>query len=318
MLRLTVDRLLGEIPPERILVVTSGSIADAIAEELPMLPAGQIIGEPFGRNSAPPIALVARWCYRNDPDAVFLVAPSDHLIETGPFIETLREAASHAASSSDLVTFGIRPTRPETGYGYIERGERLAGNVYRAQSFVEKPEREVAETLVAGGRHAWNSGMFVWGAATILAAFERHAPEISAAASALKIDAEGTISPAALEAFYGACPSISIDYAVMESATRVAVVDGRFRWSDVGSWASLGQVFDADNDGNIMVGDVKTLDAKDSIFYSDGAPIAAIGVERLIVVRVGELTLVCPIDRAQEVREFVRAIGGDVTSERHL
>ncbi len=318
MIRLTVERLIGEIPPERILVVTSALLADRVAQELVFIPRKQIIGEPIGRNSAPAIALAAAWFARVDPDAVFLVAPSDHVLDRSGFLEALREAVGHATATQDLIMFGISPSRPETGYGYIERGECLSGNLYRAASFTEKPDLGKATRFVSEGRHLWNSGMFVWGASAILAAIERHQPEIWRAVRALEFDEEGGVSPDALEAFYAACPAISIDYAVMERDSHVAVLQSGFRWSDMGSWASLPEILEADPDHNVSVGEVRTLGCRNSVFYSDGAPIAAVGVEGLVVVRVDEMTLVCPKNRVQEIKAFVRLMQESESWRRYL
>lgn len=309
MLRLTLDRLLPATGPERVLVVTSDDLAPAVSEELPELPRNNVIGEPIGRNSAPAIALAAKWSEATRPGAVMLVAPSDHVLDGVAFRETLAEAVAYAARTDALITFGVRPTRADSGYGYIELGEALSGRLHRATAFEEKPGAEIAESYVASGRFLWNSGMFVWRASSLLAAIEAHAPEIHTPLLGLSPGDGGAFSSPGLRAYYEACPSISIDYAVMEKASNVAVCVSEFAWCDVGSWAALGDVLGADSAGNVRRGRVETLDTKNCVFYTDSGPIAAVGVEGVVVVRVGDVTMVCAREDAGRVRDLVRALG---------
>lgn len=308
LLRLTVERLSELVPPERVLVVTSAALVPAVTREVPMVPERQIIGEPVGRNSAPAIALAAAWFARRDPKSVFLVAPSDHTIDGPSFLPFLAEAADYARSADDLVTFGIRPTRPETGYGYIEQGDRIRGNVYRVNAFREKPDPVTAEGLLRRGGFLWNSGMFVWRSEVILEALRACEASILDALGSLRFGGAGEVTRASLESFYAACPSISIDYAVMERASNIAVLRSEFAWCDLGSWAALGEVLPRDADGNVRVGESIVLDSRDSVFYTDGAPIAALGIDGLVVVRLGDVTMVCPKSRAEEVRLLVREL----------
>ena len=318
MLRLTVERLLPVIPPERILVVTSADLREQVMAETPMLPPTNIVGEPVGRNSAPAVALAARWVEDREPDATFLVAPSDHVIDGEAFRSALEAATAYAATHRDLVTFGVVPTRPETGYGYIEVGEEVEGAIHRAVGFREKPDRKTAEHYVDEGRYLWNSGMFVWKASTIRAAFGQYLPEVFRAAEGLQVEKSGAIVPETLARFYEDSPSISIDYGIMEKADNVVVCASEFAWCDVGSWSALADVVSTDDDGNVRIGLVETIDVRDSVFYSDGAPIAAIGVEGIVVVRVGATTLVCPKDRAESVRDLVRILETRPDWRRHL
>lgn len=311
MLRLTVDRLASRASGAEVLVVTSEELVDAVRRELPEVPRANVVGEPVGRNSAPAIALAAYHAERHAPGSVMFVAPSDHVIDGDAFLPVLDEAVAFAAKNDVLVTFGIRPTRPETGYGYIERGDRLTGCIHAARSFREKPDRSNARRFVSEGRFLWNSGMFVWRARVLLDTVARHAPEISAALAHLKIGEDGSFTPASLARYYGACPSISIDYAVMERAADVAVCESAFTWCDVGSWAALGDVLGRDAAGNVTHGSVAAVDTEGCVFYAEGGRIAAIGVRDVAVVRIGEVTMVCPVEDAGRVRELVRALGDD-------
>jgi mannose-1-phosphate guanylyltransferase len=316
MLRLTFDRLSPTIAPENIVVVTSSSLADATRRELPELPPSNVIGEPVGRNSAPAVALAARWVGERDPKGVFVVAPADHIVDRSAFWTALEEAGACAAGGTDLVTFGIHPTRPETGYGYIELGESRGGTCHRAAAFHEKPDRNRAVRFLESGRFRWNSGMFVWRADTLRAAFAEHAPALHALSE--RLDLPGVDGGGNLEWFYEHAPSISIDYAVMEKARNVVVCTSPFAWCDVGSWAVLPEVVPADASGNVYHGPVLALDCEGSVVFSDGGPVALIGVRDLIVVRVGEVTMVCPRERAGEVRELVRAAGADPAWRRFV
>ena len=190
----------------------------------------------------------------------------------------------------------------------FEMGEEIEGPIRRALAFRETPDRETAEGYVASERYLWNSGMFVWKASTIRAAFGQYLPDVFRAAEGLQVEKSGAIVPETLVRFYEDSPSVSIDYGIMEKADNVVVCVSSFAWCDVGSWSALADVVSTDADGNVRIGLVETIDSRDCIFYSDGAPIAAIGVEGMVVVRVGATTLVCPKDRAEGVRDLVRLL----------
>jgi mannose-1-phosphate guanylyltransferase len=248
-----------------------------------------------------------------------LVLPSDHVIDAAAFLPFLDEAVAFAAGHDLLVTFGIRPTRPETGYGYIERGDAVAGHVHRASSFREKPSRELAEGFVAGGRFLWNSGMFAWRARVLLDAVERHAPEIWERLAALEPCDDGSFTAASLARYYRACPAVSIDNAVLEREKKgVAVCVSTFAWCDVGSWGALGDVLGRDGSGNVSRGSVLALDTERCVFYADGGRIAAVGVRDVVVVAMGGVTMICPADDAGRVRDLVRALGDDSGWTPHL
>jgi mannose-1-phosphate guanylyltransferase/mannose-6-phosphate isomerase len=289
-------------------VITSADLVAAVHADVPDLPAVQVIGEPCGRNTAPAVALAAALLLeRGEPDAVFFVLPSDHVIGPRPsFQSALASAAELAARRDVLVTFGIPPTRAETGYGYVEAGERLAGEerALAVRSFREKPDRATAEGYLASGHHLWNSGMFAWRAEVVAEGLERHAPGILAPLRAMvRNTGSGTTEFAvALQQVYEALPSISIDYALMERADNVAVLPASFEWNDVGHWLALRDLTPKDAAGNAGRGRVVSIDARDNIVHGEGRLTALLGVSDLVVVTTDRVTLVCPADRAQDVK----------------
>ena len=275
--------------------------------------AAALVLEPAGRNTAPAIAAAALAAVE-DPAELLLVLPSDHLItETGRFLEAVARAAP-AAAAGWLMTFGVAPDRPETGYGYIEQGEALPGlaGCQRIARFVEKPDRATAEGYLAGGRHLWNSGIFLFPRADLLAELEARAPEVLRAAHGAVAGASRDLDFTRLEAAaFEAAPGISIDYALMEKTERAGVVPVEMGWSDVGSWDSLWQVSARDAEGNVRVGEVLAEDSQGAYLRSDKALLVALGVRDLVVVVQEDAVLVCPRDRAQEVRGVVERLAAE-------
>ena len=304
MLALTAARVAaGDLfaPP---LVVTSAAQAEAVAAALP--DHGGLILEPSARNTAPAIALAA---LAADPDDILLVLPSDHLIaDVAGFRDAVRRALPFAADGW-FVTFGMKAERAETGYGYIERAEPIGDGVHAAARFVEKPDEARARAYVEGGRHDWNGGIFLMRAGGYLEALESHAPEVAAACRAAMAGAArdgNRIAPEA--AAFASAPSISIDYAVMEKADRIAVAPVAIGWSDVGSWDALYDVSNRDEAGNAIAGDVLAIGARNCLIRSDGPLIAAIGIEDLVVVATADAVLVMPKAHSQKVKDAVEAI----------
>ncbi len=313
VIRETVDRIGPLVPPENILVVTGRSHAAELIRQLPEIPAGNILIEPLGRNTAPCIGFAALHILRRGEDEVMLVLPSDHRVgDEKRFRRVLETAAGAASQGESLVTIGIRPTGPETGYGYIEQGERIeaAGKegIYRVRSIREKPAIEEAERFLAQGGFLWNSGMFAWKASSILAAIARHLPELHRGLAEIR-NAIGTDrEEEVVVSVYEAQKAISIDYGVMEKAEEVLVVPGDFGWSDLGSWDALWEVSEKNEQGIAARGNCVNIGAADCLVHSPGKLVALVGVRDLLVVETEDALLVCRRGRSQDVRSVVAAL----------
>ena len=309
------DRLSPLIPPERTLVVTRRDYLPLVAEQLPALPAENLLGEPEGRNTAPALGWAAEILARRDPDAVMAVVTADHVIRPK---ETLQAAVARAASLLErepwaLVTFGVKPRSPETGFGYLHLGDRLAGEgpaAHKLLGFREKPDLATAQAYVAGGRHLWNSGMFCWRADTLRNRLAECAPELAAGLRSLL---DRRPDDPALAREYAQLPKISIDYAVMEpSATAglVRAVSLDLEWHDLGGYNALEAVLPADADGNIVsAGPAVLLSAKRNIVI--GRPdhaVAVVGLEDVVVVQTPDATLVCRRQDTERIREVVEQL----------
>jgi mannose-1-phosphate guanylyltransferase len=321
LLALTLERILPVIPSERQWIITGDDLVEAVRDAAPDLPPDQVIGEPVGRNTAPAVALAAALLESQAADSPFVVLPSDHLITPAEtFQEDLRRALDVVTSSDSLLTFGIKPSRPETGYGYIEVGEAMPEEkntgVQAVAAFVEKPDRATAARYVASGRHYWNSGMFAWRSDVVLAALREHQPEmVRLAESVAAAGTEGRRS--ALEEAYGQMPAVSVDYALMEKARNVVVLPARFSWNDVGHWLAMRELWTKDAAGNAARGDILALESRDNIVFGEDRLTALLGVSDLVVVQTEDVTLVCAADRAQELRTVLDELNrrGD---ERYL
>ena len=313
MLEETITRIEPFAPSERIVIVSTRNLMSSILATVPNFPMNNILLEPFGKNTAPAIGLAAMFIERKDPGATIVVLPADHYIpDRDSFADAIRYAAGIAEERRALATFGIEPTRPETGYGYIEVDNPLAKNrgqaLYDVRQFREKPDIETARTFLTSGRHFWNSGIFVWTVSTILGAYREHMPGMYESLMELREHLGGEDESDAIGAFYSGARRVSIDYGIMEKADNVLMVSGDFFWDDIGSWSALERVYDPDDDGNILKGDCVVHDTHDSIFLSEDGLVAGIGVTGIVVVRIGDVTLVCDKQRAQEVREIVRLL----------
>ncbi len=307
LLQETWDRALLLVDgPESIVVVTSADYAKLAREQLTDLPLDNLLLEPQARNTAPCVAWASAWLEARDADSVAFVLPADHLIhDLDAFVTAARAAAATARAEPLLVTFGVPPRYPETGYGYVEIGESVevdgAGDVpvNRVVRFREKPNQETAEEYVAAGRFFWNSGMFVWATRTILNAFTEYLPEAVDAARRMLVAGADEERAAA----YAAMPATSIDFGIMERAGNVACVRAPFDWSDVGSWAALHEVTPGDADGNVTWGRVVALDARGNLVHAPQQEVVALlGVEGLAVVRAGDVLLVAALDKSQDIR----------------
>ncbi len=307
----------GFAPP---MVVTNHAHRFLVAEQLREagIEGAKVVLEPVGRNSAPAILAAALLVAERDPDAVLWMLAADHAIADLPALHAAFGRAVAAARQGRIVTFGMRPTAPETGYGYIEAGDELPGlaGAHAVARFLEKPDAATAAAFVAGGRHLWNSGMFVFTAGALIAEMGRHAPEVLAAiraAVAQRVEDADFIrlDPAA----FAACPSISIDYAVAERTDRAAVVPADIGWSDVGSWAALWELGAKDPHGNVAVGTAVLEDSHDCLVHTQGMVTALIGLRDVIVVVTPDAVLAMHRDRAQDVKKVVDRLKADARSE---
>lgn len=316
IIRETVDRIRPLVPPERTLIVTGRSHAAELIRQLPEIPAENILIEPVGRNTAPCIGLAALHIRNRVPDAVMLVLPSDHRIgDEITFRKVLAAAGRIAAEGNSLVTIGIRPTGPETGYGYIEQGDPFPSGereeIHWVHSIREKPPLEQAREFLRRGSFLWNSGMFVWKASTILGAIEKFLPELHAGLLQIR-EALGTEREEEIVGeVYSALKAVSIDYGVMEKAENVLVVSRDFDWSDLGSWDALWEVSEKDENGNAVRGSWIGIDAFDSLVHSPGKMVALVGVRDLLVVETDDALLVCRRGQSQDVRKVVEALEKD-------
>lgn len=279
----------------------------------------RIVLEPIARNTAPAAAAAAVLLAADDPDALMLLLPSDHHIGDAARFLAAVDTAAAAARQGALVTFGMAAERPETGYGYIRRGAALAGvaGCFQVDRFVEKPDLATAQSYVADGHFAWNSGMFLFKAAQLIAELERHAPAVVAAARGAVAGAASDLDFVRLDAAaFAAAPSISIDYAVMERTGHAAVVPAEMGWTDVGSWGALWDIAARDGDGNTLIGDVIATDSRNSYIRGDGRLIAVVGVEDLIIIDTADALLVAPRAKAQEVKAVVDRLKAAGRSEQ--
>jgi mannose-1-phosphate guanylyltransferase/mannose-6-phosphate isomerase len=268
-------------------------------------PAAAVVLEPFGRNTAAVAAIAALLAEAEDPDALVLLAPADHVIgDAAGFSATIAAAAE--AAREHIVTFGVDPTAPETGYGYIEAGALIAGTVRKVVRFAEKPDLETAQAYLAGGKHLWNAGIFLFSPRVMLAEMQRLAPGVVEASRAALAGArrEGTTIDLDEEAF-GACPSISIDYAVMERTDKAAVAPIGVGWADVGSWSELWRLGPRDDAENFVRGDALLIETQGSLIWADSKTVGVIGLSDVIVVQTDDAVIVLPKSRAQDVKQLV-------------
>jgi mannose-1-phosphate guanylyltransferase len=322
MLRQTVDRLGDLVPNDRLLVVTNKRLVPMVREQLPELPAAAVVGEPWKRDTAPCVGLAALVVMRDDPDATMVVMPADHVI--GPaekFQDAVRQAAELVDESPGrIVTFGIRPTYAAEIFGYIHRGEPIrrperpsgrspAAAMFSVRQFKEKPDAATAKKYLDSGEYYWNSGIFVWRAATIIEALQLRQPEMLAHLLRIVDAWDSQDSAAVFEREFAAIKPISIDYAVMEHATDVAVIEAPFEWDDLGGWQSLARLSECDEKGNAVVGKHLGLDTSGSIVRSeDGHLVVTLGLKDVIVVHTPNATLVADKHNEEQIRHVVKKL----------
>jgi mannose-1-phosphate guanylyltransferase len=315
MLQSTVDRILPLIPIEQILVITNADYTDLVKEQLPDLPASNIIGEPVGRNTAPCIALASVVASELDPDPTLIVLPSDHYIrDEKEFRRVLATAAEKATTEEVLITVGIRPNRPETGYGYIQINENNGASqedeFCMVKTFAEKPDLQTAIKFIASGDFYWNSGMFIWKASTILKEIGKHLPEIHREALKVREHVGAAGFEAALRNYYHSCMSISIDYGVMEKAGAVHVIPAEFGWNDVGSWLAVYELEEKGEEGNVIRAPHTHLENCQNCFIvSDSKKLIAMsGLQGFAYVETDDAVLICRLEESQEVKKLVETM----------
>lgn len=312
MIQATVDRLAGLVSDDQVYVITGERYAGLTAEQLPQIPTENIIVEPSGRNTAPAIGLACVHLYHRDPDAVIAVVSADHVIQDNVEYQMSLQQAAVAAEAEHLVTIGIEPDAPHTGFGYVRRGDAISLNgslnglpAYQVDSFLEKPDLETAKSFLAEGGYYWNGGYFIFTVKHMLAEMERQMPEMYALLMEIKAGLESGRGDEALASVWPKMPSESIDYGIAEGAQRVAVVPLRSGWNDVGSWDALETVRVRDEDGNCVArGDTTVVDSKHNVIYSEKM-VALIGVENLVIVETDDALLIGKKDRMQDVKKVV-------------
>ena len=314
LIQQTMRRVVAGAPPTRVMISTNPAQAESIRVQLSEWKDAlkdNFVLEPEGRNTAPAIGLVALELMRRDPNAVLLVVPADHIVKGQQDFEAAVALAAELAQQGLLVTFGIKPIRPETGYGYIKPdGKRVLGKRgslkgYRVGRFVEKPDAVKAAQYLKAGDYYWNSGMFVWRAATILDEIRRHQPALGRGLDHIGRLMEQRAPRSVIDDEYRRLPSISIDNGVMEKSDKAAMVPVAFKCSDVGSWGSLDEVAAKDKGENVVVGRVVDIGSQRSVVYGDRRVVATIGLTDMVVVDTPDATLVCPKSRAQDVKRIV-------------
>lgn len=307
MIQLTVERILPLVKMEDIYISTNRDYKELVRQQLPEIPEENILCEPVGRNTAPCIGLGAVHMRKKYEDAVMYVLPSDHLIKyTSIFLSTLTDAGEVAEQGENLVTLGITPDCPETGYGYIKfLPNQMLGRAFEVDRFVEKPDLETAKEYVASEQYLWNSGMFIWKVSTILKNLETYLPEtyegLNRIADAIGTEEEELV----LEKEFSAFQSESIDYGIMEKAKNIYILSGSFGWDDVGSWLAVGRIKKSNEFGNVINGNAVTVDTKNCIIQGGKKLIATVGIEDIIVVDTEDALLICEKDSAGNIKKVL-------------
>lgn len=323
MLTQTVARVLPLVGARNVIVITTRGQLAAVRKNCRNLPPGNLIVEPVGRDTAAAVGLAMLLVKRRNPDAAFALLPADHVIGDLRGFRTLLKVAFKAAEAADeLVTIGIEPTGPATGFGYIERGAAWhsgPGRILRAKRFVEKPTPAKARAYLASGRYYWNAGMFIWRVPVIEAALKSCAPLLARRLRALEKALRRAAPAQALERIYPGLPKISIDYAVMEKARNVLVVPASFGWDDVGSWTALVRHHPPDSAGNVLRGLAVVEGGSNNIVVSaDGHLTAVVGASDLVVVHTADATLVVPRDKAQDIKALLKRLGANPKTQKYL
>ncbi len=304
MLRETLNRIYPLVGEQGILMVTTKDLADEVVRE-GKVPKEKVLVEPCRRNTAPAVALSTMYVMDHmGGDTIMMVLPADHHIEPPQALAECLDKACRLAAQGWMVTMGIEPTRPETGYGYLETGEALKPHGYRVVRFTEKPSLERAREFLKKGNFYWNSGIFVWQASTLWRELKKHLPQVALPLERLMGRPWEEIAPL-LQDLYPAFPHISIDYAVMEKAHRVAMVPATFQWCDVGSWEALWNLLEKDRQGNVLRGDSQVLETENSLVWGQGITVKVLGLENTVVVATPQGVLVCSMEKSQEIKKLL-------------
>lgn len=312
LIQLTFDRYRKVVPPENIYIITAQEYVPIVREQLAGFPAENILAEPSRKNTAPCIAYIAFKLLKKDPKALMIAAPADNLIlDTEEFIKTSKNAFNFVDHINALVTIGIKPTYPNTGYGYIQHETAdAAPGVFKVKTFTEKPNLELAHTFIASGDFLWNAGIFTWKVKNIVAAFEKYLPEIYEVFAAEKDKFNTAMEKEVIESIYPLCTNISIDFGVMEKAENVYVIPASFGWSDLGTWNSAWENKEKDYFGNAVVGKkVMAVDAKNCMVHvPDNKLVLLQGLDEFIVVDTKDVLLICKKDKEQEIKDYVAEV----------
>ena len=308
----TYDRFAEFIPEENIFVITSQEYIPIVAEQLPKIKRGNILGEPSRKNTAPCIAYISFKLQQQDPEASLIVAPADHLIhDTKEFQRVCHEALKFVNHMNALVTLGIKPTYPNTGYGYIQFEQMaVSKDIYKVKTFTEKPNLELAKTFLASGEFLWNAGIFVWQVKNILLAFEKYLPEMHEVFAGEKDKFNTPEEETALKQIYPQCTNISIDFGIMEKANNVYVIPSSFGWSDLGTWNSAYENFEKDYFHNAVAGsNVMVIDATKCMVHAHGNKLVLLqGLDDFIVVDTEDVLLICKKDKEQQIKDYVAEV----------
>jgi mannose-1-phosphate guanylyltransferase len=307
MIRDTIERILPLVPAHRIRMIAGQAVGKALVHAAPGLSENNLMVEPAGRGTAPALTWAAVEIARRDPAAVLISLHADHVIAPdAAFRDQLLDVAQLALSQQRLFTIGVPPTRPETGYGYIQTGVPLAGKALQVSKFVEKPDAPTAAAYVRAGDYLWNSGIFVWPVALFLEELRTHTPELAALVPLLEADR--------VAEFFAKAPSISIDEGLLERSRRVAVVPAEFAWDDVGAWNAVGRNRSKDVAGNVSVGDVHAIDSRGSIAWTEKGSIVLFGVEDLVVVHANGVTFVASQERTADLKQLLAQLPEELRS----
>ncbi len=323
LLTLAVERLQGFIPPERIFVITASHLVDNTANALWSVPRTNIIGEPCKRDTAPAVAVACGLIRRLDPDGVVCILTADQLMrDVETFRQTLADAVQVASEDDVIVTIGIEPTNPATGFGYIEASDTVNSATItrfnKAARFVEKPDAYTAARYVESGRYFWNAGMFIWRCGVMQRALDEFAPDLAEVSEAVARAASCEEIDGVMQRLYPFLRAISVDYAIMERAQNIIMARGVFGWDDVGSWPAVAGHFNEDTVGNVIVGTCEAMECSDNIVISENRLTAMIGVSDLVVVQSESATLICPRERSEDVKKLVRRIAQRPDGEKYV